>query len=481
MSNVTTPIVTTITTPLSKPITFTPKSEASIPPIITTPPVKPSSINLMDEPLPMTESPKQAKAIPGMKITHSNSNVETSTKTKNDYLNGNVNNIPHYNTISGQLQTPISVYSPSSTVVTDTSNNKSTLTPTMSSSQTSTQSIIPPSLLRSSSSHRHHHHHHRHHHSRSSSRHSHTSADEKEKNTDNSTAVGVTSTSSSSTTIKEKEKEKATVTTEKKKSKHKFSLASFRVIRKIGQGRYSKVYMANLKSKNINMALKVLPKNKEIAKIIHQIREEIKIQSHLNHRNILRLYDYFRDERKIYLVLEYAPKGSVLEFQKRFSNFSESITSKIIKQTADGLKYIHSKHIVHRDLKPENLLVDENNDIKISDFGCAVFTSNIVPGTLYGTLDYFSPEMIESKMYDERIDIWSLGVIMFELLVGKTPFDDPSVNNIYRKIKAVDYSIPSKVSTSANDLITNILIYDPEKRYSLTDILSHPWIFKYND
>lgn len=167
-------------------------------------------------------------------------------------------------------------------------------------------------------------------------------------------------------------------------------------------------------------------------------------------------------------------------FKKKFTKFSESITSKIIRQTSDGLQYIHSKRIVHRDLKPENLLVDEKNDIKISDFGCAVFTSNIVPGTLYGTLDYFSPEMIESKMYDEKIDIWSLGVIMYELLVGKTPFDDPSVNNIYSKIKRVDYHIPNTVSMSANDLISNILIYEPEKRYTLNEVLNHPWIFKYN-
>ncbi|OUM57539.1 hypothetical protein PIROE2DRAFT_48642, partial [Piromyces sp. E2] len=332
--------------------------------------------------------------------------------------------------------------------------------------QSSTQSVIPPALLRTSSGHHHRHHHHHHHHSHShSSHHSHTShadsSDEKSKEKESGGSgnpeVNVKSSNDeSSHTVVATTTTTTSESAEKKKSKHKFSLASFRVIKKIGQGHYSKVYMANLKSKNINLALKVLPKNKEIAKLIHQIREEIKIQSHLNHKNVLRLYDYFRDERKIYLVLEYAPKGSVSEFQKRFSNFSESLTSKIIKQTADGLEYIHSKHIVHRDLKPENLLVNENNDIKISDFGCAVFTSNIVPGTLYGTLDYFSPEMIESKMYDERIDIWSLGVIMYELLVGKTPFDDPSVNNIYSKIKMVNYSIPSKVSMSANDLISKV-------------------------
>ncbi|KAG4105989.1 Pkinase-domain-containing protein [Neocallimastix lanati (nom. inval.)] len=382
----------------------------------------------------------------------------------------------------------------------------------MNISEASTQPIIQSNILKSSSYHHHHHHHHYYNHNHGSSHLSPTSTDEKEnipdnknkdidkdidvdkdkekdnlnrnnENDDNNNRVVVTTsikTTTQTITKDNKEKVATSTTVEKKKSKHKFSLASFRVVRKIGQGRYSKVYLANLKSKNIQMALKVLPKNKEIIKLIHQIREEIRIQSHLNHQNVLRLYDYFRDERKIYLVLEYAPKGSVLDFQKKFTKFSESITSKIIRQTSDGLQYIHSKRIVHRDLKPENLLVDEKNDIKISDFGCAVFTSNIVPGTLYGTLDYFSPEMIESKMYDEKIDIWSLGVIMYELLVGKTPFDDPSVNNIYSKIKRVDYHIPNTVSMSANDLISNILIYEPEKRYTLNEVLNHPWIFKYN-
>ncbi|ORX80907.1 hypothetical protein BCR32DRAFT_220678 [Anaeromyces robustus] len=566
---------------LSRPMTTTPKIENGIPPLITAtppplitatppplisntpPPVRPSSINLMDEPLSITDGPiftnntlnnnynynslinnfnnlnlnindnfnnnnlntfnnnninninnininnnntnnnnNNNKSIPYKIITHANSAVEPSTnKQNNDYLK-----VTHFNSLQSQYQTsnqtlnqtsdqdqsPVPITPTQLSSPSILSEYSKSYTPTqVNNSQPTTQTIIPPSLLRSSSHHHHHRHHHHHSHSHSShhshhSRHGSTSESEKkDKEKEKEKEKDVTNNTLINGDKKSKEKVNGGGENgskeEKKKSKHRFSLASFRVIRKIGQGRYSKVYMANLKSRDINLALKVIPKNKEIAKIIHQIREEIKIQSHLNHKNVLRLYDYFRDERKIYYVLEYAPKGSVLEFQKRFSNFTESLTSKIIKQTADGLEYIHSKHIVHRDLKPENLLVNENNVIKISDFGCAVFTSNIVPGTLYGTLDYFSPEMIESKMYDERIDIWSLGVIMFELLVGKTPFDDPSVNNIYSKIKAVDYSIPSTVSMSANDLISNILIYDPDKRYSLQDIHSHPWIFKYND
>jgi len=311
----------------TKPMTTTPKLEASIPPRITatppplsyshTPPIKPSSLNLMDEPLSISESPKLGKQVPSKILTHANSAQESSSKT----------DFPRFNSVS-QLQNSHSQVSSPSTYISDYSKS---ITPSLTA-QSSTQSIIPPNLLRTSSGHHRHHHHHHHHHSHShSSHHSHTShadsSDEKvkEKKEDlHESTAKITNEESSHTPVAS-----TTETPDKKKSKHKFSLASFRVIKKIGQGHYSKVYMANLKSRNINLALKVLPKNKEIAKLIHQIREEIKIQSHLNHKNVLRLYDYFRDERKIYLVLEYAPKGSVLEFQKRFSNFSESLTSKV--------------------------------------------------------------------------------------------------------------------------------------------------------
>jgi len=483
-----------------------------------TPPVKPTYINYVDEPFSIPHSMPESAVIvkhPPKFVLHAHSAVDVPTRYSND------NQINAYPRLYSTGQIPSSQISSTSPYLYNVEYSRP-LTPTLTSVQPANPTIIPANYIMTANANRHRHYQ-RHPpppqsqisaHDRSFSSHSYVSSaydDPREKESilpDNILSQNVLSQNILPQNVLPQNvlpqniipqnvlpqnvlpqnvlpqgyyipKEKYVVQ-EKKRSKHKFSVNSFKVLKKIGEGKYSKVYVANLRTKNIPYALKVLPKTKEIAKLIHQIREEIKIQLHLNHRNVLRLYDYFRDEKRIFLVLEYAPKGSVLDIQKRFEHFTESLASKIIKQTADGLEYIHSKNIVHRDLKPENLLVSESNDIKISDFGCAVFTHNIVPGTLYGTLDYFSPEMIESKMYDHRVDIFALGVIMYELLVGKTPFDDPAVNNIYRKIKACEYKIPNTVSRSASDLISNILVYEPENRYSIKEILGHPWIFKYN-
>lgn len=478
-----------------------------------TPPVKPTYINYVDEPYSIPHSMPESAVIvkhPPKFVLHAHSAVDVPTRYSND---NQMNAYPRlYST--GQIPTPSQISSTSPYLY--NVDYSRPLTPTLTSVQPANPTIVPPNYIMAANANRHRLYQ-RHppappsqisSHDRSFSSHSYVSAYDDPRDKENILPDNVLPQNILPQNILPQnvipqnvipqnvlpqnvlpqnmmpqgyyiQKEKYAAR-DKKRSKHKFTLASFRVVKKIGEGKYSKVYVANLKTKNIPLALKVLPKTREIAKLIHQIREEIKIQLHLNHRNVLRLYDYFRDEKKIYLVLEYAPKGSVLDIQKRFEHFSESLASKIIKQTADGLGYIHSKNIVHRDLKPENLLVSESNDIKISDFGCAVFTHNIVPGTLYGTLDYFSPEMIESKMYDHRVDIFALGVIMYELLVGKTPFDDPAVNNIYRKIKACEYKIPNTISRSASDLISNILVYEPENRYSIKEILGHPWIFKYN-
>ena len=133
--------------------------------------------------------------------------------------------------------------------------------------------------------------------------------------------------------------------------------------------------------------------------------------------------------------------------------------------------------MIHRDIKPENLLLDMKGEVKIADFGWSVHAPNSRRKTLCGTLDYLPPEMIEGKDHDSAVDVWSLGVLMYEFLVGSPPFEAPGgPNETYKRICAVDLKFPSSVSEGARDLIRQLLVKDPTKRLPLTDVAGHPWI-----
>lgn len=175
------------------------------------------------------------------------------------------------------------------------------------------------------------------------------------------------------------------------------------------------------------VALKVLHKKQLMeAKVEYQLRREIEIQSHLRHKNILRLYGYFWDEKQIYLILEYAPKGQLYDILQKRERFSERRAAMYINSLARALRYCHSKHVIHRDIKPENLLLGYKGEIKIADFGWSVHAPSSRRTTLCGTLDYLPPEMIQFQNYDYNVDIWSLGVLAYEFLVGSPPFEAKS-------------------------------------------------------
>jgi len=264
---------------------------------------------------------------------------------------------------------------------------------------------------------------------------------------------------------------------------NRWTLDDFDIGRPLGKGKFGNVYLAREKASKYIVALKVLFKSQlQKAQVEHQLRREIEIQSHLRHPNILRLFGYFYDETRIYLILEFAPRGELYKsLQKQpKGRFDEPRSSKYIRQMADALRYCHSKKVIHRDIKPENLLLDMKGDIKIADFGWSVHAPTSRRATMCGTLDYLPPEMIEGNMHDEKVDLWSLGVLTYEFLVGKPPFEAESNNETYRRITRVDLRFPPHVSDGARDLITQFLRKDPNQRITLDKCLDHPWITEHN-
>lgn len=202
-----------------------------------------------------------------------------------------------------------------------------------------------------------------------------------------------------------------------------------------------------------------------------QVRREIDIQVRLRHPSILRLYGHFHDSKRVYLIIEFAAKGELYKQLRREKRFSERKTARYVAQMVFALRYLHQRNVIHRDIKPENILIGIHDEIKISDFGWSVRSSTNRRNTLCGTLDYLPPEMMKptgSVEYDERVDLWSLGVLTYELLVGSPPFEDTPQETRARIAKA-DMKVPSFVSLEAKDFIEKV----GKRSLSCPDIITY--------
>jgi aurora kinase len=239
-------------------------------------------------------------------------------------------------------------------------------------------------------------------------------------------------------------------------------LRMFEIGRALGKGRFGRVYLARERSSGFVCALKVLHRHEILqAKAEKQVRREIEIQGNLQHPGVLGLYGHFHDSKKIILILEFALNGDLSKHLRRDNRFPERKAAQYIAQMAAILMYVHKKHVIHRDIKPENILVGLHGEIKLSDFGSSVHSPKTRRNTLCGTLDYLSPEMIESGTgtqnvhYSNKVDLWALGVLTYELLTGQAPFEDTRTMT-QRRIITGEMTVPSFVTPEAKDLIERV-------------------------
>jgi serine/threonine protein kinase len=269
----------------------------------------------------------------------------------------------------------------------------------------------------------------------------------------------------------------ADVLQEKAKRGQRWCLDDFEIGKPLGQGKFGRVYLAREKKTKFVVALKQMSKKQlQRAHFEVQLRREIEIQSHLRHPNILRMYGYFYDENHVYLILEYCVGGELYKKLREKKRFDEKRSARMLLQLSHALGCCHSKRIFHRDIKPENLLIGKNGEIKLSDFGWSVHAISSRRNTMCGTLDYLPPEMVKNQKHDEKVDIWSLGILLYEFLVGNPPFEGATEQATYERIKSVDLKFPPFVSLDAQDLILKLLVSDPNKRISLDEVKNHKWI-----
>ncbi|XP_024903223.1 serine/threonine-protein kinase SIK3 isoform X2 [Pteropus alecto] len=198
----------------------------------------------------------------------------------------------------------------------------------------------------------------------------------------------------------------------------------------------------------------------------------------LCHPHIIRLYQVMETERMIYLVTEYASGGEIFDHLVAHGRMAEKEARRKFKQIVAAVFFCHCRNIVHRDLKAENLLLDANLNIKIADFGFSnLFTPGQLLKTWCGSPPYAAPELFEGKEYDgPKVDIWSLGVVLYVLVCGALPFDGSTLQNLRARVLSGKFRIPFFMSTECEHLIRHMLVLDPNKRLSMEQICKHKWM-----
>jgi len=254
----------------------------------------------------------------------------------------------------------------------------------------------------------------------------------------------------------------------------------------IGRGGFSIVYHAEKKADGEEFAVKKIEKKKVEGDDIKLLRREIQIMKQLDHPNILKLFEVYEDDESFYLVMELVKGKELFDKIVERGMYSERDAANIIAQVVSAVEYLHENGIAHRDLKPENLLVEGEEDdskVKIADFGFAKSFGGEAGEQLMtscGSPGYVAPEILTAESYDKSVDMWSVGVILYILLSGYPPFYADSAPALFKKIMDVKYdfddSVWDDISDSAKDLIRNLLVKDPSKRYTAQQCLSHAWI-----
>ena len=275
---------------------------------------------------------------------------------------------------------------------------------------------------------------------------------------------------------------------------------------KIGKGSFGEVYLASKKGENRTYAVKVIDsKFKRNAKAMKYLNNEINILKDANHPNILKFIDKKETSENVYIITEYYNGGTLENFLEKYKSKynnspSEEIVQYIMRQIIEGIKYLHNKHIIYRAVNLTNIMInyeDENDrinnnimkgKIKIIDFGFSKYLKkgeltnsvlgypiNMDPIILY-KLNRISE--YEESGYDEKVDIWSLGTICYELLIGKPPFEAVSMNELLEKIKKGDFYIPIIISKEAISFLNCMMRFDSKDRFNIDILYNHEFLRK---
>lgn len=257
----------------------------------------------------------------------------------------------------------------------------------------------------------------------------------------------------------------------------------YEIGRFLGKGTFAKVYYGKVIASGEGVAIKVIKKD-QVKKegMMEQIKREISVMGLVRHPNIVELKEVMATKTKIFVVMEYVRGGELFAKVAR-GKLKEDLARKYFQQLISAIDFCHSRGVSHRDLKPENLLLDENGDLKISDFGLSALPEQLrndgLLHTQCGTPAYVAPEVLRKRGYDgSKADIWSCGVILYVLLAGFLPFQEENIMKMYRKIFKAEFECPPWFSSESKRLILKLLVPDPERRITVPAIMRVPWFRK---
>ena len=262
-------------------------------------------------------------------------------------------------------------------------------------------------------------------------------------------------------------------------------ITDFTLIKELGVGSFGRVLLVQHNVTHAQYAIKAIDKRiKDNIEEKPYFRREMEIMYQIHHPNVVKLFGHFEDNTFCYFVMEYIPNGDLYSLVPKngIRKINNQTVASLIKDVISALYYLHhmSPPIIHRDIKPENILIDEKMRAKLSDFGWSNYLKgNYKRTTICGTPIYLAPEIINNTGHDEKIDIWCVGVLMFELMTGQAPWKGEDVHTVKTNISQLKINWPKNMDKDARDLISKILRYMPEERPSLRTILMHPFFTKY--
>jgi len=260
--------------------------------------------------------------------------------------------------------------------------------------------------------------------------------------------------------------------------------------KELGRGGYSIVREAQDKSSLESVAVKIIDLNSiesDTAGVdpLRPLKSEIKVMLKINHPHIIKLFKVFIDDSgtNFYLVMELIPDGEELFSRIQKGAFKEPRASRLFRQLVSAVEYLHNMGVAHRDLKPENVLIhgnEETEQIKLADFGFAKHFKDEQMKTALGSPAYAAPELFTEEFYNERVDVWSLGVILYLLLCGQPPFYGETIRELTNRIVDCSFDFDDdsweNVSEAAKDLICHLLVQKPEKRYTSKELKENLWV-----
>ncbi|XP_075496707.1 CBL-interacting serine/threonine-protein kinase 12-like [Primulina tabacum] len=269
----------------------------------------------------------------------------------------------------------------------------------------------------------------------------------------------------------------------KQKEMSGFLLGRYEIAKLLGHGTFAKVYHAKNLKTGEGVAIKVIDKEKILkVGLIGHIKREISILRRVRHPNIVQLFEVMATKTKIFFVMEYV-KGGELFNKVAKGRLKEEVARKYFQQLISAVAFCHARGVYHRDLKPENILLDEDGDLKVSDFGLSAISEQIKQDGLFhtfcGTPAYVAPEVLARKGYNAaKVDIWSCGVILFVLMAGYLPFHDKNVMSMYKKIYKGEFRCPRWFSPELIRFLTRLLDTNPETRITIPEIMDNKWFKK---